>query len=74
MATKRKHVEVILKKKKVLQELENEKYTKDVTARFDVPESNLFTWKKNREQIYDTFKTLSLSKQLLKIDVYEEVN
>ena len=49
MATKRKHVEVILKKKKVLQGLENEKYTKDVTARFDVPESNLFTWKKNRE-------------------------
>lgn len=74
MATKRKHVEVILKKKKVLQGLENEKYTKDVTARFDVPESNLFTRKKNREQIYDTFKTLSLSKQLLKIDVYEEVN
>ena len=74
MATKRKHVEVILKKKKVLQGLENEKYTKDVTARFDVPESNLFTWQKNREQIYDTFKTLSLSKQLLKIDVYEEVN
>ena len=74
MATKRKHIEVTLKNKKVLQGLEKGKYTEDVTARFNVPESNLFTWKKNKEQIYDTFKTLSLKKQLLKIDVYEKVN
>ena len=73
MATNRKHIEVTLKKK-VLQGLENGKYTKNVTARFNVPESNLFTWKKNKEQIYGTFKTFSLSKQLLKIDVYEKVD
>ena len=51
MAAKRKHIstEVTLIKKKVLQGLEKGKYTKDVTARFNVPESNLFTWKKNKE-------------------------
>ena len=49
MATKRKHIEVTLKNKKVLQGLEKGKYTEDVTARFNVPESNLFTWKKNKE-------------------------
>ena len=75
MATKRKHVEVTLKiKYEALQELEKGKSAKEVAAKFNVPGSTLSTWKKNKEKIYDTFKTSSLSRQRVKVGAYENVN
>ena len=75
MATKRKHVEVTLKiKYEALQELEKGKSAKNVAAKFNVPGSTLCTKKKNKEKIYDTFKTSSPSRQRVKVGVYEKVN
>lgn len=73
MATKRKHLEITLKKIKSF-ELEKWKSTKDAAAKCSVPGSSHLTWnEKNEWKINDSFitkskksKSLYLEKKLTK--------
>ena len=67
MATKRKHLEITLKKIKSF-ELEKWKSTKDAAAKCSVPGSSHLKWsEKNEWKMNDSFKTLSLSPRRVRV-------
>ena len=74
MATKINHNEVTLKTKyETLKEFDKNRPNKEVAIQFNVPESTLINWKKNKEKIYQAFQNSSLKRQRVKVGIYETV-
>ena len=66
MAPKKKHCEVTLKVKyNALKELEKGRLNKDVAEEFNIPSSTLATWKKNKDKIFEAFKSNSYNPKLM---------
>ena len=69
MASKRKHQEVTLKVKyEALKELKKSRPNKDVANQFSITGSNLATWKKSKEKIFNDFQNSSLKRSELKLE------